>query len=116
MSKPTKAQQAERSEAIERLKQYLPPGSELLTLVTHVARSGMSRRIRCFAIDSKDLGLVVGGCGMDMGFHLAHSLSYSLHGRESVGDKAREYAEKGRHFEPTATDYRAGYSIRHRWL
>jgi hypothetical protein len=59
-------------------------------------------------------GMTVGGCGMDMGFHVVHSLSYALHGTNTVGADAEEHA--GRPFRPTREQYRAGYSLEHRWL
>lgn len=101
MAKHTKA---EREEAIAELRKMLPPGSTVYTIVTHVAKSGMSRHIRLYCLGEFDgrpgllwisnyvaraLGysqdhrrgdLKVGGCGMDMCFDVVHSLSYALHG------------------------------------
>ena len=135
----TKKKQAERQEAIEQLRAILPPGSTVYCLVTHVARSGMSRRMRFFLMDggmpsrlthliamALDYPLVngsggnwemrVGGCGMDMGFHVVNSLSYALHGRETTGPDAEKAAAKGYAFRPTRTQFRAGYSLTHEWL
>jgi hypothetical protein len=132
----TKQQLRERDEARAQLRGILPPGSTVYTLVTHVARSGMSRRIRVLVMtpdephdishlvgralgyrrNRDDGGLVVGGCGMDMGFHLVHSLSYTLHGNATVGADAQVADEKGRPFQPRPDNYRAGYSLTHRWL
>lgn len=42
----------ERTNAIERLRSILPPGSTVYTILRHVARSGMSRRIDVYAIDT----------------------------------------------------------------
>lgn len=92
-------------------------GTTIYTKVTHVARSGMSRSIECFVIvdnepvnltwavarilgdpcDQKNGGVKVGGCGMDMGFHIVNYLSYSLHGHHNA--------------HPLA-----GYTLEHRWL
>ena len=68
------------------------------TDVKHVTRSGMGRSIAAYVIvdgepinisglvakavgwtlDTDRLAVKVGGCGMDMGFHLVYSLSYVL--------------------------------------
>ena len=100
----TAAQRAKRqtsNEAIELLRRELPKGSTLFAVLRHVSSSGMSRRIsvlqakgaddiRCWdrrvsqALDWKmrdgEEGVIVSGCGMDMGFHLIASLGQVLHG------------------------------------
>lgn len=136
MSRLTKAQQIDQDEAIEQLRAILPPGSKLYTKVTHVARSGMQRSIevyhvdggdicRCtylvaralgYRIDQKNGGIVMGGLGMDMGFHLVMNLSYALHGMKAVGEEAQEASAKGRPFTPKPDNYRAGYSLRQEWI
>lgn len=105
MARQTKAQQAERAEAIERLREWIKPGDTVYTILDHVSASGMSRDIRVVIpqadadgkIDfihpnhaiqvalglrraSKGDGVRVGGCGMDMGFHLVYELSHVLYG------------------------------------
>jgi hypothetical protein len=89
---------SERDEAIARLREWLKPGDTVHTVLRHVSRSGMSREIDVVKIEGPDDvrwlsgvvsradgwrlgkrdGIVVGGCGMDMGFHLVYSLSYAL--------------------------------------
>lgn len=78
-------------------------GGTVYTLVTSVARSGMSRRIKVYVMHTdqrtgkaypanithlvaavlgysrNDDGMLVRGCGMDMGFHVVYSLSRTLH-------------------------------------
>lgn len=93
---------SERDEAIERLRETLKPGDTVYTVLRHVSRSGMSRNISVHSIDpesSEPLWLTynvhlatgipldkskealrVGGCGMDMGFHVVYELSYVLYG------------------------------------
>ena len=80
------------------LKEWFPKGSTASTTVVHVARSGMSRHIKVFAIDGDRIinvshyvaeflemrytdknAVFVGGCGMDMGFHLIYTLSSKLY-------------------------------------
>ena len=110
----TKAKAA-REEAKERLLDILKPGDTVFTILDNVSRSGMQRTIRLVLIKTDDDGkpftlhpnylasqllgyrqakrsdgLVVGGCGMDMGFHLVYSMSMAL-----FGD---------------------GYALKHEWL
>lgn len=112
------AKEREQQEAIKELKKFLKRGMTIYTILRHVSQTGMSRRISLMVIKnnepyfidhlaSKALdyrrqfpkeGLVVSGCGMDMGFHLVNSLSYALHGMK--GNKK----------------HRGGYSFNHRWL
>jgi hypothetical protein len=108
-SKRAQAEQ-ERAEAIETLRTVYPVGSTVYTILEHVSASGMSRRIKFLHVDGGDIcratylvglatgykrsgnydGLRVDGCGMDMGYHVVHSLGVLLHGD--------------------------GYSLRHQWL
>lgn len=112
------------------LLKLLRPGSIIYTMVTHVARSGMSRSIKCVYIkdnkprdisyliaivlrsqlDYQNSGVKVGGCGMDMCFHIVNQLSYCLHGHDDKGE-AIEAGEAGRPFTPRHGHYRAGYSL-----
>lgn len=107
----------ETAEAIEKLREWFPKGSTVHTILEHVSASGMSRSIRVvspfISEHSKQIefihpnhsiavalgwtrskrpheGIKVGGCGMDMGFHLVYSLSSVLYGD--------------------------GYALNHRWL
>lgn len=95
-----------REEAMARLRSLFPRPAiatdvtEVPTMVTHVSRSGMSRVIAVFAVregkvsnvsydvarvmgwqhDSEHRGVYIGGCGMDMAFHVVYSLSRMLYG------------------------------------
>lgn len=90
-------EQDERADAIAKLRAWLPPGSEVHTVLRHVSRSGMFRRISLLAVVDGELvnldyfagkalrltghggeGLPARGCGMDMGFHLVYELSHVL--------------------------------------
>jgi len=110
---------AERDDARATLRQMFD-GRErktVYTILRHVSSSGMSRDISlltvsddgtlrditwlaCHAMDEKPKDkhgrwvVRVGGCGMDMGFHVVYNLSYALYGKE--------------------TD-RAGYVLHHEW-
>ena len=98
----------ERLEAIEQLKQWIKPGDTVYTVLDHVSWSGMTRHIRVVVpmVEGKNGnstvdfihpnysvakacgyrqakrgdGLVVGGCGMDMGFSVVYDLSHVLYG------------------------------------
>lgn len=98
------------AEERERYRAYLsetcPPGAQVYTILRHVSRSGMMRVIDLVVVmpatdqypahlsrvgynaamlmgqrwDRDRQGIVVTGCGMDMGFHVVYELSYRLHG------------------------------------
>lgn len=90
-----------RAEAREALLKFLKPGDTVYTTLNHVSRSGMQREIGLYCIVQSDDGpymqylsgyagmllglrrgkrdgLVVNGCGMDMGFHVVYELSGAL--------------------------------------
>ena len=89
-----------KEEAIEKLREVIKEGDTLWTQLHHVTKSGMTRYIGvrllkndypynythhvAKALDWKTSdkyeGVKVGGCGMDMGFHLIYSLSHALYG------------------------------------
>ena len=96
------ATRLEREADIARLREWLPPGSTVYTVLRHVSRSGMMRRIDLYAWIKDDNGepmkmylsgyaakaigercegdgIKVSGCGMDMGFHLVYNLSRVLY-------------------------------------
>lgn len=96
----TRQEKAERQEALEELREIIKPGDTVHTILRHVSRSGMQRIIDPLVIkdgehryirwqasqligakmDRDRDGLKIGGCGMDMGFHLVYSLSHALYG------------------------------------
>jgi len=115
----------------------LKPGDTVYTVLRHVARSGMQRRISCIVIDKETgspfqidwlvswatgerldrekEGLVVGGCGMDMGFHLVYNLSRSLFpDGYKPKDAGKQYGRNGRPADETDKD--GGYALQQRWL
>ena len=111
------AKETERQEAIAKLREYLKAGNTVYTILRHVSQSGMTRRISLVTFKknqpifldywaSKALGwtlnrdkerIHVGGCGMDMGFHLVYTLSRTIF--------------QGKRRRPDA-----GYKLNHRWL
>lgn len=104
----TRKQDAERQEAIRELREMLPPGTEIRTILRHVSRSGMQRQISLHVLRDGELrnitgmvgtvlgykwgdydGLKVSGAGMDMGFHVVYNLSRTLypHGHGCIGER-----------------------------
>lgn len=90
----------ETLEAIDYLRDKLTPGRTVYTKITHVSSSGMSRSIECYLaqgsdnltditwevaratnarLDPRHGGIVMGGCGMDMGFALVYNLGRTLY-------------------------------------
>lgn len=140
MARITKAQQADIDEARNTLREWLPPGSEVLTTVTHVARSGMQRSIKLFRtyvedgkahiqeitwlaaralndrIDEKNGGIKVGGCGMDMGFNIVYNLGWALYPKggslDATSATRRHQAERAGETE----EKDGGYLLKQRWL
>ena len=122
---------SEKAEALAELHKLLAPGSTVYTVLRHAASSGMSRRIDLYTIlpgrdgkprlqylsgqvgrvldykRHKDGSLVVGGCGMDMGFHLVYSLGYAMWPSGTPSPHGR------RNGEP---DSDGGYALRHEWI
>lgn len=136
----TKAQLAERADAQDRLRALLAPGDTVYTVLRHVSASGMTRHIGAvIMVDGAPMdmsglvaraigerfhprngGVVMGGCGMDMGFHLVYVLSRVLYpdGHPCVGvvrcpsnDHSNGDRNYGAHVHADG-----GYALRHRWL
>lgn len=137
----TKAQEAEKLEAINRLKEILKPGDTVYTVVRSVSRSGMSREIDVYFFDKKgnkfylsylvsraleykqaDNGaLKVGGCGMDMGFHVVYGLSRTLY-RDGFRCTGKKCGANDHFNEGTPRDGKrkhtgdGGYALRQEWI
>ena len=88
----------EQIEYRDALRAMLTPGQTVYTSLEHVSRSGMSRRISLYIVVDgsiqditwqaakagagklhRDGGIVMGGCGMDMGFALVYNLGRTLY-------------------------------------
>src|SRR6266850_1558603 len=92
------AKQREAQEYLDKLRAILKPGDTVYTILRHRSRSGMQRVIGAVIKTDGELrdwsgyvaaaverrwdndrgGVVVGGCGMDMGFELVYNLSAVL--------------------------------------
>ena len=154
MTKYTKSEQAE---AFANLRKWLKPGDTVHTIVDNVSRSGMSRDIRVLILRDGEAthpnwavsvllgyprakrgdGMRVGGCGMDMGFHVVHSLGYALFGKEAEHGTGKEanalrkaiyeadkfyWHQQGKTEKPDWTKpgrewfAGAGYALKQKWL
>jgi len=112
------------------------PGETVNVICRHVSRSGMSRRLDFYLIrggqafyvtyavsqvtgykQSKvDSALVVGGCGMDMGFAVVYDLSRGLFPRGFYIGKT-DYPRNGdKEIMETRIDPDGGYALTHRWI
>jgi hypothetical protein len=103
-----KGKELEKQQAIDSLKNIfnlMPSDKRVIYCVLRsVSKSGMSRVIDFYTIENnkpqylsglirmalgyrmaKNGGLVVGGCGMDMGFHVVYSVASVIYGGERGG-------------------------------
>lgn len=89
-----------KDEAIKELKTWIKPSGKIVIFITKVSQSGMNRRMKIYKINKNGLsnltwlvakvcelgmnddGVSVGGCGMDMAFWLASSISANVWGRK----------------------------------
>lgn len=132
LTKKAQAEQ-EKQETIKTMKKILKPGKVVYSILRHVSQSGMSRRISFFTIgtDKKpfDLdwyieklgdykrsqhhqGLVVGGCGMDMGFSVVYNVSSILYPK---GFKLAKN-QHGRNGDTSGYDNNGGYALKQEWF
>ena len=140
MAKPTKAELADREDARATLRAFMPPGTVVLCTLRHVSRSGMLRLIDLHVMRDGELqwigstaaraigekydrqrdGIKVGGCGMDMGFHLVSTLSHYLYpqGFACIGETcpANDHSNGDRDRTPHTHPQAGAYALRHRWL
>lgn len=105
---------------------YLKPGATVYTCLRHVSGSGMSRRISVHIVRDGELcditypvsvvtgykisdkgGIVMSGCGQDMGFALVYALGCAL------WPKGTPEPHGTRNGEP---DSDGGYALRQTWM
>lgn len=138
------------------LHDLLPPGTTVYTILRHVSKSSMSRDISLVILtpdgprditalaaeamgawlskNCPDAAIRVGGCGMDMGYHLVYSLARTLYpdGHMCTGDRdcpsndhsndygrlAREWDKAHGEIDPAATreEWEARYGERQQWI
>lgn len=126
----------EKQEAFQNLKDWLKPGDTVYTILRHVSASGMTRHIGLvinrdgamihpnyavskvlgYRINKRGDGLVISGCGMDMGFHIVHNLGYALfpNGFDCVG----KGCPSNDHTNQVESTHHAsgGYALHQVWL
>jgi hypothetical protein len=126
--KQIKAQ--ERAEAVEQLRKCLNPGDKVYCILRRVSRSGMRRRIDLYTFKDGDRvylsgyaaramddrlseqgGIIVDGCGMDMGFSLVYNLGRTLFPKGFVNTGHGRNGSK-----PGSQDNDGGYALKHEWL
>lgn len=130
----------ERQEAISRLHELLQPGMTVSCILRRKSASGMSRHISLVVAHdggifditwlaaralqdrmSQDTGgIVVGGCGMDMGFHLVYNLGRVMFrdGVPCAGKnvcRSNDHSNGDRNYEPH-THADGGYAFRSTWI
>jgi len=142
----TKTQNAERAEAVTKLREWIKPGDTVYTILRHVSRSGMRREIGVVLLKDdhdrgnathqgiadlhpnylvakalgdrigKNDGIITDGCGMDMGFHLVYNLSRTMF--PDGFDCIGDHCPSNDHSnrENNAHHSDGGYALRHRWL
>ncbi len=123
-------QQEQTAEAKQTLMAMVKPGDTVYTILRQVSRSGMSRHISVQTIqDDKpyditylvarvlnmrrndhDGGLIISGCGMDMGFEIVYLLSYALF------PKGFKVEGRGRNGDASGWDNDGGYAMKQSWL
>ena len=132
MAKHTKAEEAE---ALADLRKRVKPGDTIFCVLRHVSRSGMMRVISFYEQRTdKELrmidysmgilldhtrvprgdGLRVGGCGMDMGFHMVYNLGRTLFPKGGSLKHSPRRLQEERSGRTKETD--GGYLLKYRWL
>lgn len=119
----------EQQEATAELRKLLKPGDTVYCILRAVSRSGMSRvidlliqtkqgprtlghlaaRVVDMPFDRDRGGVKVGGCGMDMGFHLVYGLAYAIFKNDP---RLKKWQAKQSERGPRDP----GYALSHRWL
>jgi hypothetical protein len=133
-----KEKEARADESRKRLQALIKPGDTVFTELLSVSSSGMTRHIKPFVIiDNRPVwigglvsnvlgyrlddrgGVVVGGCGSDMGFEIVYNLSWELFkdGFECIGEKcpSNDHSNGDRDYSPHHHK-EGGYCLRHKWL
>lgn len=129
------AKEIERETARKELLEILNPGDTVYCVLRHVSRSGMQREISFLTDGHRNIdwyvervlemrrgkrdGIVVGGCGMDMGFHLVYNLARVLFADNfiCVGDgcPSNDHTNGDRNYKPHKHS-NGGYALKHRWV
>ena len=140
----TRAQKQAQRDSIDHLRELLHPGDTVYTILDHCSSSGMTHHIRVVIARTDDDGrtyhlhpnwhvatalgtrqakrgdgVVMGGCGMDMGFQLVYTLSATLwpDGFVCLGDRCRSNDHSNGDRDRTPHHHTSGgYALTHEWL
>jgi hypothetical protein len=124
MNKITKK---EIAKTIKDIKKLVKPNDTIYCFNRHTSQSGMMRRISFYVVKKNKLisldwyiaritsyshdrnrgGLIVNGCGMDMGFSVVYELGSTL------WPKGTPKPHGTRNGEP---DRKGGYALKHSWM
>lgn len=134
----------ERQEAIEALRKIVKPGQTVYCGLKHCSRSGMQREIALYVVEDGEIrwitgyaaraignrigkrdGIIIGGCGMDMGFALVYELSHALYptytclgprkdGQRMCPSNYHRNPIEGR--ERFDLEHKDGYALRSQWI
>jgi len=140
MSNKNKATKSQVEQALADLRDIIKPGDTIRTIIRHVSRSGMMRRISPILIrDGSDFhidhpvsiilngkrdvysgdGVRMDGCGMDMAWALVYNLSYCLFpdGFECVGQGCPSNDHSNGDCDYTPHHHKdGGYALRNRTI
>lgn len=129
----------EAAEALQTISEIIKPGDTIYTVLRSVSRSGMSRTIdlyimatdrdgkayprrisylvakACgFTYDNSRDALKVGGCGMDMGYHVVYTLARTLYRDGFTIEDGKRYGRNSANVGETDKD--GGYALRQEWM
>ena len=121
-----KGKEARKEYARSELRKIITPGQTVYCTLRSVSASGMSRTISLHIVQNGEFrsidnlvsdatgtkrakrdGLIMGGCGMDMGSALVYNLGYALWPR---GTDKPHGSRNG------APDSDGGYALKHSWV
>lgn len=127
----TKKQAEDIEYAKQRINELLKPGDTIYTILRHCSKSGMTRHIDMYVVKdgenvylsgyaatvmrdriAKNGGIVVSGCGMDMGFSLVYNLGRYMYPK---GFKLAKN-QYGRNGDKSKHETDGGYAFKHSWL
>jgi hypothetical protein len=121
----TEGEKLYREQCRKDLLKMVKPGQTVYTVLRSCSKSGMSRRISLHIVDKKDQqditylasvvmkdrmkdgAIVIGGCGMDMGFSLVYNLGHYLWPN---GTKKPHGTRNGE------ADHSGGYALKQSWM
>jgi|SRR5688572_3391708 len=123
-----------------KLADKFKPGDTVYTVLRHVSRSGMQRSVGVVQVngaaydwsgwvarllghrfDDRRGGVIMGGCGTDMGFEAVYTLGRYLwpDGFDCIGEDrchSNDHSNGDRNYSPDNHHKDGGYALRQRWI